>query len=264
MLDIPQNDNSGTKLMAGIMVLLILMFLATCLMVYDLRGKNKNLQEQLQSIDSIARENITFINQVLDIQKDDYSNLNNHISQQKEQLSLLEESIEGKDKRWARIKRVRDAIDNITTLSLTIEERTTIASAVVASSEEFDISASLILGMIRTESNFSRRITSHAGAQGLMQLMPSTATEIKDWLNVRYFNPWRAKDNIRFGSSYIARMLHIFEDNEELATKAYNCGSLCVTRVESGEWSNYPEETQAYYPKVMKYQSEFIDQGVNW
>jgi len=264
-MNIPRkDDNSGVKLMAGVMVLLIAMFLGVCLMVFDLREINKKLKIEITNNQNTIATFILIVNEEWAIARNERTISKNIQINQKEQISLLEESIEGKDKRWARIKRVRDAIDTLTSLPLTIEARTTMARVVVDSSEEFDVPASLILGVIKTESNFNRHAVSHAGAQGLMQLMPRTAMEIKQWLNLKHFNPWLAKDNIRFGSSYLARMFHTFEDNQELAIKAYNCGSTCVMKVEAKEWKDYPKETRDYFPKVIKYQQKFIDKGVAW
>jgi soluble lytic murein transglycosylase-like protein len=84
---------------------------------------------------------------------------------------------------------------------------------------EYSVELDLIMGVIRVESNFREKITSHAGARGLMQVMPSTG---------RYFKCgvlFDAQDNVRCGVRILAKLLKRYDGNEVYALGAYNGGS---------------------------------------
>jgi len=88
-----------------------------------------------------------------------------------------------------------------------------------------------IEGVLREESLFQRSATSHAGALGLMQLMPSTAAFVKkSLLNTDKKTPTitnNVKDpqtNILLGSTYLDQMKKKFNGELPLAIMAYNAG----------------------------------------
>ena len=81
--------------------------------------------------------------------------------------------------------------------------------------------------IMRQESQFDPQAVSHAGARGLMQLMPGTAREVSGKLGLAYRQSSLNSDtdyNIRLGSSYIDQMLRYFGGNYVLAIAAYNAG----------------------------------------
>ena len=85
---------------------------------------------------------------------------------------------------------------------------------------------SLIAGVIYTESRF-RDATSHAGAKGLMQLMPETADYIARKSGGTRFE--RAdlatpQINIAYGTWYLRYLLDKYEGNTILTLAAYNAG----------------------------------------
>ncbi len=85
---------------------------------------------------------------------------------------------------------------------------------------------SLAHGITRQESSFDRYAQSHAGARGLMQLMPGTAREQAGKLGVGY-DPGRVTDpsyNVMLGSAYFQRMLNTWNGNVPLAIASYNAG----------------------------------------
>jgi len=85
---------------------------------------------------------------------------------------------------------------------------------------------SLAHGITRQESSFDRYAVSHAGARGLMQLMPGTAREQAGKLGVGY-DPGRVTDpsyNIMLGSAYFQRMLNTWNGSVPLAVASYNAG----------------------------------------
>ncbi|MFP5330485.1 MAG: lytic transglycosylase domain-containing protein [Alphaproteobacteria bacterium] len=85
---------------------------------------------------------------------------------------------------------------------------------------------SLANGITRQESSFDRNAVSHAGARGLMQLMPGTAREQAAKLGVGYDSS-RIHDpevNVMLGSAYFQRMLNTWDGSIPLAVASYNAG----------------------------------------
>jgi len=96
-----------------------------------------------------------------------------------------------------------------------------------------DIPPNLLLALSRQESAFNDKVTSPAGAKGLMQLMPATAKETARKNNIRYSSSSELFDpnkNILIGSRYYKQMLDKFNNNRILATAAYNAGPARVYR----------------------------------
>jgi soluble lytic murein transglycosylase len=84
----------------------------------------------------------------------------------------------------------------------------------------------MIHAIARQESQFDREIVSHAGAMGLMQLMPGTARETAGKLGMAY-DPARLNDpnyNAMLGSAFFTRLLENYGGNHVLAVAAYNAG----------------------------------------
>jgi soluble lytic murein transglycosylase len=89
-----------------------------------------------------------------------------------------------------------------------------------------NLDPTLIAGVIYVESHF-RDQTSHAGAKGLMQLMPSTADYIARKSGGTRFVQGDLADpqiNISYGSWYLRYLLQHYHGNEALALAAYNAG----------------------------------------
>ncbi|GAA0449122.1 lytic transglycosylase domain-containing protein [Sphingomonas molluscorum] len=85
----------------------------------------------------------------------------------------------------------------------------------------------MIHAIARQESQFDRAAVSHAGARGLMQLMPGTAREAASKLGLSYDSGSLTSDtgyNIQLGSSYFQRMLDYYGGSYPLAVAAYNAG----------------------------------------
>lgn len=95
------------------------------------------------------------------------------------------------------------------------------------------IDAALIAGVIYAESRFRDGQVSSAGAQGLMQLTPATASDIARWSGGTQFT---TKDlgtpqvNIAYGAYYLRHMLDRYGGNQALALAAYNAGAGNVDR----------------------------------
>ncbi len=84
-----------------------------------------------------------------------------------------------------------------------------------------------ILSIIRQESEFDLSANSHAGAKGLMQLMPYTAKLVSKQANLPYSRSRLTTDpeyNINLGSHYIAGLILEYEGAYPFAIAAYNAG----------------------------------------
>jgi len=108
----------------------------------------------------------------------------------------------------------------------------------------YQLEEALVKAVIKVESNYQPRIVSRKGAQGLMQLIPETAKDLK------VSNPFDPYENIRGGSEYLRMMLDLFDNDVELALAAYNSGPGTVKRY--GGIPPY-DETQNYVKKVKRY-----------
>ncbi|SHE50413.1 soluble lytic murein transglycosylase [Microbulbifer donghaiensis] len=89
----------------------------------------------------------------------------------------------------------------------------------------------LIYAVARQESHFSHDARSHAGALGLMQLLPSTARATARRAGVHYRRSWdllSPSTNIALGSFYLNTLLSRFDNNRFLAAAAYNAGPTRV------------------------------------
>jgi hypothetical protein len=114
-------------------------------------------------------------------------------------------------------------------------------SEVDLAASEFGVDAALLRAVIHAESAFNPMAISTKGAQGLMQLMPSTATDLG------VVDAFDAAQNIRGGAQYLSQMLKDFNGDERLAAAAYNAGPGAVRK-----YADVPPyaETQVYVERV--------------
>jgi soluble lytic murein transglycosylase len=92
---------------------------------------------------------------------------------------------------------------------------------------------SLAHGIMRQESSFDRAAVSHAGARGMMQLMPATARETSSRMGLSYDQARLTTDpgyNVMLGSHYFARLMDQWNGYAPLAIASYNAGAGNVRR----------------------------------
>ncbi|ERS89543.1 transglycosylase SLT domain-containing protein [Halomonas sp. PBN3] len=127
----------------------------------------------------------------------------------------------------------------------------------------------LLMGIARRESAYNPEALSPAGARGLMQVMPGTATQLARQLGIGDPGPYGVLDpelNIRLGSTYIRDMLERYRGNRLAAAAAYNAGPGRVDRwLEESAGSEFDlfveripfRETRRYVKAVLTYRAIF-------
>jgi soluble lytic murein transglycosylase-like protein len=122
-----------------------------------------------------------------------------------------------------------------------IEEYETI---IEKASGMYGVDSPLIKAVIKAESDFNHTAVSPKGAQGLMQLMPSTADTLK------VGNAFDPVENILGGTRYLKALLSRFDNDKNLALAAYNAGPEKVDTYRG--MPPYPE-TRSFVKRVLNY-----------
>jgi soluble lytic murein transglycosylase-like protein len=110
------------------------------------------------------------------------------------------------------------------------------------------VDPAVLHGLIQQESAFNPNSTSSAGAAGLTQLMPGTASSLG------VANPLDPAESIEGGARYLSQMMGKFGGNTTDALAAYNAGPGAVQ-----QYGGVPPyaETQSYVSKVLGYAEAF-------
>jgi soluble lytic murein transglycosylase-like protein len=97
--------------------------------------------------------------------------------------------------------------------------------------------------VIRAESNFKPHAVSKKGAQGLMQLMPSTAAQLG------VADPFDPKANVEAGTAHLSALLDLYNNDPIKALAAYNAGAHRVK-----QYNGVPpyRETRDYINKIVR------------
>lgn len=119
-----------------------------------------------------------------------------------------------------------------------------LASIINTTAEKYNLPPSLLSAVIQQESGFNPNAVSSAGAQGLMQLMPSTAQSLG------VSNAFDPAQNVDAGASYLRQLLNQFGGSVPLALAAYNAGPGAVSK-----YQGVPPyaETQNYVQSILNH-----------
>ncbi len=139
--------------------------------------------------------------------------------------------------------------DNFSKLPENFESYIDNVSDEISNKYGVEITPNLVKSIIKQESGFNPGAVSPAGAQGLMQLMPSTAR------GLGVFNALNPYQNLKGGVTYLAQMLQRFEGNLPKALAAYNAGPSAVEKY--GGIPPYAE-TKNYVQSIMQ---DFLARG---
>jgi soluble lytic murein transglycosylase-like protein len=116
-----------------------------------------------------------------------------------------------------------------------------IDSAIEQAAARHNVDPNLVRAVVKVESNFNPNAVSRKGAMGLMQLMPSTARQLK------VKNPFDPEQNVDAGVRHLKQLLESYGGDVRLTLAAYNAGAGAVARS-----SGVPHfaETQNYVRRI--------------
>jgi soluble lytic murein transglycosylase-like protein len=126
-------------------------------------------------------------------------------------------------------------------------------ATIAQAAAHYNIDPAILHGLIQQESGFDPGARSSAGALGLTQLMPGTASSLG------VANPLDPTQSIEGGARYLSQMLSRFGGNTEEALAAYNAGPGAVSRY--GGVPPYAE-TREYVNKVLGYANAYRQQSL--
>jgi soluble lytic murein transglycosylase-like protein len=121
----------------------------------------------------------------------------------------------------------------------------------------------LVLAVIQVESSFRPGARSHAGARGLMQLMPRTAASLARRLGREDYDVEDPAFNIEAGTAYLAYLLDLFDGEVELALAGYNTGPMRVRRWARSGRGVASAEVRRYVATVQAARRGFRERGVD-
>lgn len=118
--------------------------------------------------------------------------------------------------------------------------------------EKYNVPINLLMAVGKAESGFNADAVSSAGAQGVMQLMPSTAAALG------VDNAFDARSNIMGGAKYLSQKLQQYNGDVDLALAAYNAGSGNVAK-----YGGVPpfQETINYISRIKGYMGQELSTG---
>lgn len=118
-------------------------------------------------------------------------------------------------------------------------------------SKQYGVEKALVQAVVAAESNFNAHAVSHAGAVGLMQVMPATAGDYGVTSANALFD---AKINLRTGTRHLKRLLRKYKNDYGRVIMAYNAGEGVVDRTNSNvTFRETLDYTEAVITKYRRY-----------
>ena len=138
---------------------------------------------------------------------------------------------------------VKMAREDATDTSAEITQIVEIEAHIREVAVRYDIPPILVAAIVEAESEFNPRAVSRRGAQGLMQLMPDTASSLRVSDS---FDPY---ENIEGGVRHLRRLMDRYRGNLPLVLAAYNAGEQAVT-----VYRGVPpyRETRRYVSRILR------------
>lgn len=126
---------------------------------------------------------------------------------------------------------------------------------IVKYSVEYNLEPELISGLINAESGYNKDAVSSQGAVGLMQVLPSTAKEVANKLELKDYSLNNPQDNILIGCYYLSYLMDYYDGDVVYALSAYNAGLNNVKFWQfGGDVEKIPViQTKNYVKKILRY-----------
>lgn len=135
--------------------------------------------------------------------------------------------------------------------------RTEVKRMVVEEAVKARVPTALALALAKVESDFQAHAVSHAGARGVMQIMPATAKGEFGVSKDRLFNP---RLNIKLGLRYLKQLRKQYGGRWDLALSHYNGGTLKG----KGRRAIPHSYTQKYVASVLRWKTRYAEQARVW
>ncbi len=167
-----------------------------------------------------------------------YNQHENVILEQKKKIEELEQKV-----------KILDIIEQYQ-IGFNDDETAQLASVVYQESQKFGMDPLLILAVIISESSFRKQQLSDMGAEGLMQVLPSTAVKVAAKWGIKWPQKgglWDNNLNVRVGTAYLFELILRYKDIKKAIT-AYNIG----TGVTDEYFSLRAVPPARYYEKVRR------------
>ena len=116
--------------------------------------------------------------------------------------------------------------------------------------DAYDVPFGFIKAVIRIESAFQYDAVSHAGAMGLMQLMPRTAASLD------VDDPFDVRQNIFGGAKFLRILIDRYDGDINLILAAYNAGDVAVRRSDGIPYAQTRQYVASVYYWYQKYEAE--------
>lgn len=136
----------------------------------------------------------------------------------------------------------------------TVERARRYTAFVESAAAHYRLPEPLIWAVMRTESNFQPHVVSHRGAQGLMQLMPTTAEEMG------VDDPFDPEQNIFGGARYLRILANKFDGDLVKTLSGYHAGGGAVSSVDGIPYTQTAEYVRRVLNSYYAYQKRLPTQ----